>query len=207
MKTLQKYLLYILSLSLLVNFISISDLITKGRKISEQKQSIIALNSEVRTYTTKNSELAYQNSVVQMSMDEIKQSNDEILQELDNLKIKLRNVEQFTQLSATTEQTIITSIRDSLVIDTVGLNRMPYLIIDTLKSFNYQDEFTSINSVIYPNDSVKMNLRNIVPLTQALHKGKRLKWWKIWKRRPIVSTIYTKNPNTILEYTRTVELR
>lgn len=207
MKTLQKYLLYILSLSLLVNFLSISDLISRGRKISEQKQSIIALNSEVRTYTTKNNELAYENSVVKMSMDEIKQSNDEILQELDNLKIKLRNVEQFTQLSATTEQTIITAIRDSLVIDTIVINRMPVLKIDTLKAFNYQDEFTSINSVIYPNDSVKMNIRNIVPLTQALHKGKRLKWWKIWKRRPIVSTIYTKNPNTILEYTRTVELR
>ena len=68
---------------------------------------------------------------------------------------------------------------------------------DTLqiKVFHYQDKFTErndtlIGDTLYSGTDFKNDIQILV------RKGKREKWWKFWKNRPLIGEAYSGNPDT-----------
>ena len=118
----------------------------------------------------------------------------EIIYEIKNLKVNPRRVEHFSETIIQQQKDIITTLKDSLIYDTI-----------TVRVFNYHDEFYTIKGISI-DDTQKVNIESKDSLIQVVYKGERYKpWLWIFSRRKLEQVVSCKNLNNKVEYSRIIE--
>ncbi|MDD3686746.1 MAG: hypothetical protein PHE56_08265 [Bacteroidales bacterium] len=168
---------------------------------NRQISNVDAALSDTRVYRTKSNRLAYENKVLQLSLNEAKQITIPGMEkELNDLRIKLKRVEMYNTTTSITSD-IIYSFQfkyDTVIID------------DTLVSaFSYSDSFNSISGTIQQNKIKNLKFEIIDSLVQVVHRGKYDKWYDpfLFRKRPLLVTITSKNPKTRFIYNRVVYIK
>lgn len=159
------------------------------------EQSWNASKQEIVYYKAKNGDLVAKNDVLQLKYSELKDIYPEIISELKNLKINPRRVEHFSETVIKQQKDIITTLKDSLIYDTIPV-----------RIFNYKDEFYTIKGIAI-GDTQKIHVESRDSLIQVVFKGERYKplWW-IFSKRKLQQVVSCKNPNNKVEYLRIIEI-
>jgi hypothetical protein len=165
----------------------------KGKNRLEN--SIVDAGKALQYYKTKNGQLVAKNNVLQLKYSETKSIYPKIIEEIRNLDIKPRNVHHYTETVLSNEKNIITTIRDSLIYDTIHA-----------RVFNYNDPFYTIAGIAV-GVTQKVHIKSRDSLIQVVYKGERYNpWLWIFSKRKLQQSILTKNPNSKVEYCRHIEI-
>lgn len=160
------------------------------------EQSFIAANQDVQYYKSRNGELVAKVDVLQLKYNELKEIYPEIIAEIRNLKIRPSRVDQYSETVIHTQKDIVTTLRDSVIYDTIPV-----------KVFNYSDEFYTISGIAV-NDTQRVHIESRDSLIQVVYKGDRIKpWLWIFSKRKLQQVVSCKNPNSKIEYTRIINIK
>ncbi len=192
-------LIIILSIAL---FVIISSLAYSFKLIVKLRSDKTRLTGNIETlvnsskfYKTKSGKLAQDKRALQLTIDEFKDSNFKaVLDELSDLNIKVKRLESYTNTVVENNNTIETTIRDSVINDTV-----------LIKVWDYKDAWTIAKGLIYENKQIT-KIQTTDSITQVAHFGKREKFWKIWRPRPLLQTITNKNPNNTIIFNEKIQI-
>jgi hypothetical protein len=95
-----------------------------------------------------------------------------------------------------TEKHIITTLRDSVIHDTVSV-----------RVFSYSDPWYSIQGQAN-GDTQRVQIQSRDSLIQVVYKGKRSKpWLWILSPRRLQQRIYSSNPNSIITYSQLINIQ
>ncbi|MDR2011422.1 MAG: hypothetical protein LBQ22_13160 [Bacteroidales bacterium] len=183
----------ILIVIIIICFLIIGRLIYTRRKEKvryDENMNVLFLQNY--SLETRNGQLANQVKTLRLTVDEFEKYVPELKSEIHNLKIKLKRVESISQITTKITDTIKVPIKDTVI------------LTDSLKTFSYNDEFTNISGKIF-TDSLDLSYSVFDSIIQVVHKGKYQKWHYAlnpFRKRPLVQTITTKNPNTTILYNR-----
>lgn len=148
----KQYIYIALAIFLLAIFSTIGILVKQNNKLrTENKiktQNIEVLNDSIKYFNTTDSLHAAKVGELNYTLDEFKQfrANDE--QTINSLKLKLKNVKSITNI-----QTITTTQFETKLI-----------YKDSLKCFDWKDEFTSINGCV-KDSTIAVNYSNVEKLS------------------------------------------
>lgn len=157
--------------------------------------NITLLQSEADKYKAKNGQLAQDKEKLQFTLREFKRANfSEILSELENLNIKVNKLQSYTSTTTEFHKEIETTLRDSLVFDTIPV-----------RVWSYSDQWLSAKSIIYP-DKQQTSFLSTDTIISVAHYGKRKPFWKIWKPRPLLQTVTNKNPYNKIHFNEVIEI-
>lgn len=160
------------------NYTSYKAAYKTGLKNIHGKDSIINLNA------------AKINSLVYTS-DEFKRYRHEDLKTIEALNLKIKNVQNVTNVGTQTSAVINTKIQ----------------YVDSTKCLNYSDQWTDVSGC-FKGDSILLKVVNRDSLTTVVSKIPKHKflWWS-WGVKAIKLDILSKNPNTSFTYLKYVELK
>lgn len=160
------------------------------------EQSFFAANQDVQYYKSRNGELVAKVDALQLKYNELKEIYPEIIAEISNLKIRPGRVDQYSETAIHTQKDIVTTLRDSIIYDTIPV-----------KIFNYSDEFYTISGIAV-NDTQRVHLESRDSLIQVVYKGERIKpWLWIFSKRKLQQVVSCKNPNSKIEYTKIINIK
>jgi len=160
------------------------------------EQSFIAANQDVQYYKSRNGELVAKVDALQLKYNELKDIYPEIIAEIRNLKIRPGRVDQYSETVIHTQKDIVTTLRDSIIYDTIPV-----------KVFNYSDEFYTISGIAV-NDTQRVHIESRDSLIQVVYRGDRIKpWLWIFSKRKLQQFVSCKNPNSKIEYTRIINIK
>ena len=160
------------------------------------EQSFIAANQEVQYYKSRNGELVAKVDALQLKYNELKEIYPEIIAEIRNLKINPGRVDQYSETVIHTQKDIVTTLRDSIIFDTIPV-----------RVFNYNDEFYSVSGIAV-GDTQRVHIECRDSLIQVVYRGERIKpWLWIFSRRKLQQVVSCKNPNSKISFSKQIEIR
>ena len=151
--------------------------------------------SSVRIYRLKNGQLASQNQVMRLQYDELAAIYPKILEEVKNIEIRPKYLTQYSETVVNQEKEIRTSLRDSIVLDTIPA-----------RVFNYEDQFYSVKGIAI-GDSQRVSIHSRDSIIQVIYRGKRIHPW-IWilSKRQTEQVMTCKNPANTILYNKTIQI-
>jgi hypothetical protein len=150
---------------------------------------------QIEYFKAKNGDLVAKNNVLQLKYSELKNIFPEIIAEIKNLKINPRRVEHYSETVIQQQKDIITTLKDSLIYDTIPV-----------RIFNYHDEFYTIKGIAV-GDTQKVHIESRDSLIQVVFKGDRYKpWLWVFSRRKLQQVISCKNPCSKVEFSGFIRL-
>ena len=151
--------------------------------------------TSLRIYKLKNGRLAAQNRVMQLHYDEMATIYPKILEEVKNMEIRPKYLTQYSETVVNQEKEIRTSLRDSIILDTIPA-----------RVFNYEDQFYSVKGIAV-GDSQRVSIHSRDSIIQAIYRGKRIHpWMWILSKRQTEQIITCKNPANTILYNRTIQI-
>ena len=151
---------------------------------------------QIEYFKAKNGDLVAKNNVLQLKYSELNDIYPEIIAEIKNLKVNPRRVEHFSETVIQQQKDIITTLKDSLIYDTISV-----------RVFNYHDEFYTIKGIAI-GDTQKVHIESRDSLIQVVLKGDRYKpWLWIFSKRKLQQVVSCKNPNSKIVFSSIIELR
>jgi len=155
-----------------------------------------AADQQIVYYKAKNGNLVAKNDALLLKYRELKDIYPDIVAEINNLKVNPRQVEHFSETVVQQQKDIVTTLKDSLIYDTIPV-----------RVFNYKDEFYTINGISI-GDTQKVHIESRDSLIQVVYKGERYKpWLWIFSRRKLQQVVSCKNPNSKIEYSQSIRLQ
>jgi len=172
------------------------------RILSELKGQRLQLDSVVektngawKSFETLDGRLGVESQVATLKLKELERQYPALLREVQALRVKPARLVQATQASSQTETRILTTLRDSTLLDTIAV-----------QVFDYHDPYVQIRGIAV-GDTQLLEVLTRDTLVQALYRGRRKKpmLW-IFSRRQIEQRIALKNPNAHLVHPQTVQI-
>ncbi len=194
-----KYLVY-LSALLLVAVMTLSWLY----KTEKQEKKRLANNQEalltdMETYKTEAGKNAASVLRLELSKSELEKYNKDLTKTVSDLKIKISRIQSASTTATSTDYSITTPVRDSIVYK-------DRLIPDTLKSITYNDAWLNVDGTIQKG-IFSGNIQSRDTLVQVIHRiPKRFLFFK-WGTKAIRQEVTTKNPHSKIVYTQYIELK
>jgi len=160
------------------------------------EQAFAASNQEIQYYKSRNGQLIAKVNVMELKYNELKDLYPEIIAEIRSLKIRPGRVEQYAETVIHEQKDIVTTLRDSLIYDTIHV-----------RVFNYSDEFYTISGIA-DNDTQHVHIESRDSLIQLVYRGDRVKpWLWVFSRRQLQQVLTCKNPNSKIEYSTIIEIK
>lgn len=194
-----KYLVY-LSALLLVAVMALSWLY----KTEKQEKKRLANNQEalltdMETYKTEAGKNAASVLRLELSKSELEKYNKDLTQTVSDLKIKISRIQSASTTATSTDYSITTPVRDSIVY-------RDRLIPDTLKRITYNDAWLGLDGTIQKG-IFSGNIQSRDTLVQIVHRiPKKFLFFK-WGTKAIRQEVTTKNPHSKIVYTQYIELK
>ena len=153
------------------------------------------LNTEVKKWKTKDSLNVALAPALTYTQSEVAKYDPALVQTVKKLGVQLKNVQSILDTRTITQIKIKTTVRDSIS------------LVDTLKCFNYSDQFTKLTGC-FNLDTVNIDLKTFDSLTTVVSRvpAHRFLWWT-WGVKGINLSILSKNPNTTFDYLKYIELK
>jgi len=153
------------------------------------------LNTEVKKWKTKDSLNVALAPALTYTQSEVAKYDPALVQTVKKLGVQLKNVQSILDTRTITQTKFKTTVRDSIS------------LVDTLKCFNYSDQFTKLTGC-FNLDTVNIDLKTFDSLTTVVSRvpAHRFLWWT-WGVKGINLSILSKNPNTTFDYLKYIELK
>jgi hypothetical protein len=158
--------------------------------------NIKTLGAELSMVKTKSGQLAAQSDLLVLQTRELKKLFPKEVKQIENLGVKVNKTTQYSTTVVETKTNVLTTLRDSIVLDTVQV-----------RVFDYQDQWYQIRGVI-EKDTQRLVIKSMDTLTQVLYYGERQKPW-LWffSPRKLQQRVSVSNPNATIKYSQTIQIQ
>ncbi len=158
--------------------------------------NIKTLGAELSMVKTKSGQLAAQSDLLVLQTRELKKLFPKEVKQIENLGVKVNKTTQYSTTVVETKTNVLTTLRDSLIFDTVQV-----------RVFDYQDQWYQNNGVI-EKDTQRLVIKSMDTLTQVLFYGERQKPW-LWffSPRKLQQRVSVTNPNATIKYSQTIQIQ
>jgi hypothetical protein len=158
--------------------------------------NIKTLGAELSMVKTKSGQLAAQSDLLVLQTRELKKLFPKEVKQIENLGVKVNKTTQYSTTVVETKTNVLTTLRDSLIFDTVQV-----------RVFDYQDQWYQIKGVI-EKDTQRLVIKSMDTLTQVLFYGERQKPW-LWffSPRKLQQRVSVSNPNATIKYSQTIQIQ
>lgn len=154
------------------------------------------LGAELVLVKTKSGKLAAQTDLLVLQTSELKKLFPKEVKQIENLGVKVSKTTQFTTTVVETKTNVITTLRDSLILDTIKV-----------RVFDYQDQWYQIQG-ISEKDTQRLVIKSTDTLTQVVYRGERIKpWLWVFSPRKIQQRVSVSNPNATIKYSQTIQIQ
>lgn len=158
--------------------------------------NIKTLGAELVLVKTKSGKLAAQTDLLVIQTNELKRLFPKEVKQIESLSVGVSKTTQFTTTVVETKTNVITTLRDSLILDTIKV-----------RVFDYQDQWYQIQG-ISEKDSQRLVIKSTDTLTQVVYRGERLKpWLWVFSPRKIQQRVSVSNPNATIKYSQTIQIQ
>ena len=154
------------------------------------------LGAELSMVKTKSGQLAAQSDLLVLQTKELKKLFPKEVKQIENLGVKVNKTTQYSTTVVETKTNVLTTLRDSLILDTVKV-----------RVFDYEDQWYKIRGVI-EKDTQRLVIKSMDTLTQVLFYGERQKPW-LWffSPRKLQQRVSVSNPNATIKYSQTIQIQ
>ena len=158
--------------------------------------NIKTLGAELVLVKTKSGQLAAQSDLLVLQTSELKKLFPKEVKQIESLGVGVSKTTQFTTNVVETKTNVITTLRDSLILDTIKV-----------RIFNYQDQWYQIQG-ISENDTQRLVIKSTDTLTQVVYRGERIKpWLWVFSPRKLQQRVTVSNPNATIKYSQTIQIQ
>jgi hypothetical protein len=158
--------------------------------------NIKTLGAELVLVKTKSGQLAAQSDLLVLQTSELKKLFPKEVKQIESLGVGVSKTTQFTTTVVETKTNVITTLRDSLVLDTIKV-----------RVFDYQDQWYQIQG-ISEKDMQRLVIKSTDTLTQVVYRGERIKpWLWVFSPRKIQQRVSVSNPNATIKYSQTIQIQ
>ncbi len=158
--------------------------------------NIKTLGAELVLVKTKSGKLAAQTDLLVLQTSELKKLFPEEVKQIESLGVGVSKTTQFTTTVVETKTNVITTLRDSLILDTIKV-----------RVFDYQDQWYQIQG-ISEKDTQRLVIKSTDTLTQVVYRGERIKpWLWVFSPRKIQQRVSVSNPNSTIKYSQTIQIQ
>ncbi len=154
------------------------------------------LGAELVLVKTKSGKLAAQTDLLVLQTSELKKLFPKEVKQIESLGVGVSKTTQFTTTVVETKTNVITTLRDSLILDTIKV-----------RVFDYQDQWYQIQG-ISEKDSQRLVIKSTDTLTQVVYRGERIKpWLWVFSPRKIQQRVSVSNPNATIKYSQSIQIQ
>jgi hypothetical protein len=158
--------------------------------------NIKTLGAELVLVKTKSGQLAAQSDLLVLQTRELKKLFPKEVKQIESLGVGVSKTTQFTTTVVETKTNVITTLRDSLILDTIKV-----------RIFNYQDQWYQIQG-ISEKDTQRLVIKSTDTLTQVVYRGERIKpWLWVFSPRKLQQRVSVSNPNATIKYSQTIQIQ
>ena len=158
--------------------------------------NVKALGAELVLVKTKSGKLAAQTDLLVLQTSELKKLFPKEVKQIESLGVGVSKTTQFTTTVVETKTNVITTLRDSLILDTIKV-----------RVFDYRDQWYQIQG-ISEKDTQRLVIKSTDTLTQVVYRGERLKpWLWVFSPRKIQQRISVSNPNATIKYSQSIQIQ
>ena len=158
--------------------------------------NIKTLGAELILVKTKSGQLAAQSDLLLLQTSEFKKLFSKEVKQIESLGVGVSKTTQFTTTVVETKTNVITTLRDSLILDTIKV-----------RIFNYQDQWYQIQG-ISEKDTQRLVIKSTDTLTQVVYRGERIKpWLWVFSPRKLQQRVTVSNPNATIKYSQTIQIQ
>lgn len=158
--------------------------------------NVKALGAELVLVKTKSGKLAAQTDLLVLQTSELKKLFPREVKQIEALEVGVSKATQVSTTVMETKTNVITTLRDSLIRDTIKVSL-----------FDYQDQWYTIKGV-QENNTQRLWITSTDTLTQVLYRGERLRpWLWIFSPRTIQQRVGLSNPNATIKYSQTIQIQ
>jgi hypothetical protein len=158
--------------------------------------NIKTLGAELVLVKTKSGQLAAQSDLLLLQTSEFKKLFSKEVKQIESLGVGVSKTTQFTTTVVETKTNVITTLRDSLILDTIKV-----------RIFNYQDQWYQIQG-ISEKDTQRLVIKSTDTLTQVVYRGERIKpWLWVFSPRKLQQRVTVSNPNATIKYSQTIQIQ
>lgn len=158
--------------------------------------NIKTLGAELSMVKTNSGQLAAQSDLLVLQTRELKKLFPKEVKQIENLGVKVNKTTQYSTTVVETKTNVLTTLRDSLIIDTIQV-----------RVFDYQDQWYQIRGVI-EKDTQRLVIKSMDTLTQILFYGERQKpWLWVFSPRKLQQRVSVTNPNATIKYSQTIQIQ
>lgn len=197
----------------------IAALLLMIRQVRRMHQEITRLgsNQEVLLQTQEqillaNGRIASQTGVLQLRQQELLRMFPRLYGELKTLGIKPRSVQTVSTTSFGLQQSLTSTLRDSIVfvpkqIGTIGFHYLK-TTGDSLRFrvFSYHDSYYDVSGYALL-DKQFLHISTRDTMTQVVFYKRKHPWLWIFSRKELMQRVYFKNPNAAIYYSRIIQLQ
>jgi hypothetical protein len=158
--------------------------------------NIKTLGAELSMVKTKSGQLAAQSDLLVLQTSELKKLFPKEVKQIESLGVGVSKTTQFTTTVVETKTNVITTLRDSLILDTIKV-----------RIFNYQDQWYQIQGISEKNTQ-RLVIKSTDTLTQVVYRGERIKpWLWVFSPRKLQQRVSVTNPNATIKYSQTIQIQ
>ena len=190
------YAVIFLSILAAVLYWQLSEVKTEKKRLANNQEALL---TDVETYKTEAGKNAASVLRLELSKSELEKYNKDLTQTVSDLKIKISRIQSASTTATSTDYSITTPVRDSIVY-------RDRLIPDTLKRITYNDTWLDLDGTIQKG-IFSGNIQSRDTLVQIIHRiPKKFLFFK-WGTKAIRQEVTTKNPHSKIVYTQYIELK
>lgn len=163
---------------------------TENRRLSTNQEALLA---DIERYRNEKGESAVTIQQLTLKRNEFENQCKELAGQVEDMGYKIKRLQRLITYGGTTKVEIQTVLKDSIV------------YADTLRCFNYADEWAEVSGCIGKNDTLIGHVEVRDSLTIIAHNiPKRFLFFK-WGSKRIELNIINHNPHSEIEYSKWIE--
>lgn len=153
------------------------------------------LNTQLELIRGENNKMIGQSKVIGLSIDQLKTFFPELQQQIIKLEVKPSRVQSVSNTGVKVEKTIITTLRDSIIQDTIEV-----------KQFSYSDAWINIRGESI-GDKQTLSISHLDTISQVVFKGSRANPW-LWflSPRQLTQRISFASPYSQIQYSKYIQI-
>jgi hypothetical protein len=163
---------------------------------SRLTHSIQNLGGTITYLKGENGKLIAQTDMLSLRLEEIKSLFPEKLQAFKSLQVVPSRVKQVSTVGMVTQKTILTILKDSIILDTI-----------LVRVFHYSDSWLELDGIAV-GDTQKVRVRLSDTLVQVVFKGERIKpWLWVFSPRKLQQRAQLSSPYSNIYYQQSIDIQ
>ena len=164
---------------------------------SHQENNLRAseINAQLEHIRSENNKLMAQNKVIGLTLSQLEAFYPALYKQIKDMDIKPSRVQSVSSSGIRLEKTIITTLKDSIIQDTI-----------LIKQFDYSDAWISIKGETIGNKQL-ISITHFDTLSQVVFKGSRANpWLWLFSPRRLTQSISLASPYSKIQYSKYIQI-